>query len=131
MCVSAIEKHGATPANIQWTVVRGDSANLKIEFFEDDEITAYDTDNWSYVATAYDISGDVLDNLPVAFGDGYAEIQIPASITENWGSEYKNIVAELPFDLEVTIADAGEDTVWTPVIGTICVIGDITPGGSL
>lgn len=131
MCVSAIEKHGATPANIQWTVVRGDSANLKVEFFEDDELTSYDTDTWSYNATAYDISGDVLDDLPVVAGEGYAEIQIPASITENWGSNYKNVVAELPFDLQVVISDAGEDTVWTPVIGTICVIGDITPGGSL
>ena len=42
MCVSTIEKHGATPANIQWTVVRGDNANLLIEFFEDDEETAYE-----------------------------------------------------------------------------------------
>ena len=131
MCISTIEKHGATPANIQWTVVRGDSANLKVEFFEDDELTSYDTDTWSYNATAYDISGDVLDDLPVVAGEGYVEIQIPASITENWGSNYKNVVAELPFDLQVVISDAGEDTVWTPVIGTICVIGDITPGGSL
>jgi hypothetical protein len=38
----------------------------------------------------------------------------------------------LPFDLQITIpAATGEDTVWTPVIGTICVLGDITPGGSL
>ena len=41
------------------------------------------------------------------------------------------VVAELPFDLQVTISDAGEDTVWTPVIGTICVLGDVSPGGSL
>jgi len=38
----------------------------------------------------------------------------------------------LPFDLQITIpAASGEPTVWTPVIGTICVLGDITPGGSL
>ena len=29
MCSPLIEKLGASPANIQWTVVRGDNANLK------------------------------------------------------------------------------------------------------
>ena len=61
MCVSTIEKYGASPANIQWTVVRGDSATLKVEFFEDDEITKYDTSDWTYSATSYDSNGDVLD----------------------------------------------------------------------
>jgi hypothetical protein len=40
----------------------------------------------------------------------------------------------LPFDLQVIIeATSGpaEDTVWTPIIGTITVIGDVSPGGSL
>jgi hypothetical protein len=36
-------------------------------------------------------------------------------------------VTELAFDLQVTIDGA---TVWTPVIGTITVLGDVT-GGSL
>lgn len=127
-CSTTIEKHGASPANVQWTVVRGDSANLKIEFLDNDEVTYFDTSDWTYTATAYDASGDILDDLPVVSGDGYAEIQVPASITKYWGTAYKSVVAELPFDLQVTIADAGEDTVWTPVIGTICVLGDITPG---
>jgi hypothetical protein len=39
-----------------------------------------------------------------------------------WGSTYRSSVAELMFDLEVTI----DDTVWTPVIGTITVLGDIS-----
>ena len=54
--------------------------------------------------------------------------------TLNWGGSYKNIVAELPFDLQVVIeagSGAGEDTVWTPIVGTIVVIGDVSPGGSL
>jgi len=129
MCSPTIEKFGATPANIQWTVVRGDSSNLKIEFFEDDEVTAYDTSDWSYVATSYDPNGQVLDDLPVVSGAGYAEIQAPASTTANWGTSYKSVVAELSFDLEVIIAAGsgeGEDTTWTPVIGTICVLGDVS-----
>jgi len=134
MCSPTIEKFGAQPANIQWSVVRGDSATLKIEFFEDDEVTRYDTSDWTYVATSYDPNGQVLDDLPVIPGAGYAEIQVPSSTTINWGTSYRSVVAELPFDLQVTIeAGSGEgaDTTWTPVIGTICVLGNISPVGSL
>jgi hypothetical protein len=132
MCVSTIEKYGATPANIQWTVVRGDSATLKVEFFEDDETTAYDTSDWTYKATSYDSDGDILDELITIADDGYVEIFAPASITENWGgSKYRSIVAELQFDLQIVIeggSGQNADTVWTPVIGTICVLGNVTPG---
>ena len=127
----APEKFGADPANIQWRVVRGDTASLRIEFFEDDEETYYDTDGWTYEATAYDQSGDVLDALNCASGSGYVDITAHPSVTKNWGLKYAANVAELPFDLQVTIPDDGEDTTWTPVIGTIYVLGDITPGGSL
>jgi len=130
MCVSNIEKHGADPANVQWRVVRGDSATLKIEFFDDDEVTYFDTSTWEYLATAYDSAGDVLDDLPVVAEDGYVEIKISSDITENWGSGFRSVVAEIPFDLQVTIP--GTDvTTWTPVIGSICVIGDVSPAGSL
>lgn len=129
MCSPTIEKHGASPINIQWTVVRGDTATLKVEFFQDDEITYFDTNDWSYVATAYDPAGEVLDDLPVIPGSGYATIEIPGSITNNWGNTFKSVVAELQFDLKITIPDTDEDTVWTPVIGTICVLGNVSPGG--
>lgn len=129
MCAPSVEKHGATPANVQWTVVRGDSATLKVEFFEDDETTYFDTDNWEFLATAYDQSGDFLDDLPVVADDGFVEIKVPADVTANWGLNYKTIVAELPFDLQVTITEGSDVTTWTPVVGTICVLGDITPGG--
>ena len=129
MCAPTIEKHGATPANVQWTVIRGDSATLKIEFFEDDETTYFDTDNWEFLATAYDQSGDFLDDLPVVVDDGFVEIKVPADVTANWGLDYKTVVAELPFDLQVIITEGSDETTWTPVIGTICVLGDITPGG--
>ena len=132
MCAPTIEKYGASPANIQWTVVRGDSATLKIEFFEDDETTPYDTSDWTYRSTAYDSTGDILDELITTSDDGYVEILAPASITENWGSsKYRSVVAELQFDLQVVIeggSGQNADTVWTPVIGTICVLGNVTPG---
>jgi len=133
MCAPTIEKYGASPANIQWTVVRGDSATLKIEFFEDDEITYWDTDGWTFLSTSYDPTGDVLDQLTVTEEAGYVTISVPAETTLNWGNQYKSVVSELPFDLQVTIpGGSGEqDTVWTPVVGTICVLGNVTPGGSL
>jgi hypothetical protein len=131
MCTPTIEKYGANPANIQWTVVRGDSATLKIEFLEDDEVTYFDTEGWTYSATAYDPTGDVLDELEVIGFEGYANIKISSIITGYWGSKYKSVVGELPFDLQVTIPQSGDDITWTPVVGTICVLGDVTPGGSL
>jgi hypothetical protein len=129
--VSDTSKFGANPATIQWNVVRGDTATLKVDFLEDDEITKWSTTTWSYKATAYDPVGDVLDELLITATTGSVTITAPASMTLSWGSAYKTIVAELPFDLQVQMELAGEDTVWTPVVGTIRVLGDVTPGGSL
>ena len=131
MCAPTIEKYGATPANIQWTVVRGDTSSLTIEFFEDDESTSWNTENWSYTATSYDPSGDFLDELTTTSSAGKVIITAPSSLTELWGIKYKNVVAEFPFDLQVIIPDEDGDITWTPVIGTICVLGDVSPGGSL
>jgi len=112
--------------------VRGDTASLEVEFLEIDETTPFDTDGWTYKATSYDATGSILDDLPVTATTGVAVITVDPCITEKWGTAYKTVVAELPFDLQITIpAVTGEPTVWTPVIGTICVLGDITPGGSL
>lgn len=121
-----IDSLGASPANIKWTVVRGDSAKLRVDFLQNDESTYYTTTGWTYLATAYDSSGDILDELTVTSGPGYAEISIPADVSALWGTKYKNVVAELPFDLQVTIS--ATSTTWTPVIGTICVLADISPG---
>jgi hypothetical protein len=132
MCAPIIEKFGATPANIQWTVVRGDTATLVVEFLEDDEVTGFDTTDWTYKATAYDPVADLLDDLSVEADGHIVTITAPASVTELWGSSaYKQVAAELKFDLEVIIeggSGVNADTVWTPVLGTICVLSDITPG---
>ena len=132
MCAPIVEKFGATPANIQWTVVRGDTATLVVEFLEDDEVTGFDTTDWTYKATAYDPVADLLDDLAVEADGHIVTITAPASVTELWGSSaYKQVAAELKFDLEVIIeggSGVNADTVWTPVLGTICVLSDITPG---
>jgi len=120
------EIFGANPANIKWQVVRGDTSSLRIEFFENDEVTPFDTSDWEFAATTYDFRGDVLDELETDAGNGYVDITASAEITGFWGTGYSSTVAELAFDLQVTI----DDTIWTPVIGTITVLGDVT-GGSL
>jgi hypothetical protein len=120
------ETFGADPARIKWQIVRGDTSPLRIEFLEDDEVTYFDTSDWTYEATSYDPQSDFLDSLEVTPGDGYVDIMAPASLTQFWGTGYKSVVTELTFDLQVTIDD---NTIWTPLIGTISVMGDVT--GSL
>jgi hypothetical protein len=131
MCSPTIEKFGATPANIQWTVVRGDSSSFTVSLLENDEITGFDTEGWTFSATAYDPTSDVLDALTVVVDGHVVTVTAPAEVTANWGTKYKSVVAELSFDLQAVVPDGDSTITWTPVIGTICVLGDITPGGSL
>lgn len=131
MCSPTIEKFGATPANIQWTVVRGDSASFTVSLLENDEVTEFDTEGWTYSATAYDPTSDFLDELSVSYDGSVITVTASADITANWGTKYKPVVAELSFDLQAIIPDGNSTITWTPVIGTICVLGDVTPVGSL
>jgi hypothetical protein len=121
------ETYGNDPINTQWKVVRGDTASLKIEFFENDEKTYFDTSDWEYAATTYDFRGDVLDELEVIVSDDYIEIKASPEITSLWGEGYSSVVGELAFDLQITIDN---DIIWTPIVGTIKVYSDVT-GGSL
>jgi hypothetical protein len=118
---------GANPELTRWTVVRGDTSTLRIEFYEDDEVTFFDTSTWTYSSTVYNQSSQALVELDTVAGDGYVDIIANADVTELWGSGYLSVVAELKFDLQVII---DSNTVWTPVIGTISVLGDVT-GGTL
>lgn len=120
------EIFGADPAKVQWDVVRGNTSIFRVEFLEDDEVTAYDMTGWDIQATAYDPVADVLDALEVETGSGYVEITATPEVSANWGDKYASIVAELQFDIKVTIDNT---KVWTPVVGTIRVIGDVTGGG--
>jgi hypothetical protein len=112
-------------------VVRGDSASFTVSLLENDEVTQFDTEGWTYKATAYDPIADMLDDLPVTVSNGIITVTAPADVTANWGTKYKSVVAELSFDLQAIVPDGNSTITWTPVIGTICVLGDITPGGSL
>lgn len=123
MTLCGPEVFGADPVRIKWQVVRGDNAKIRIEFLENDESTYYDINDWTFLATTYDAKGDVLDELEISTGDGYIDVLANPEITEFWGTGYSSVTAELMFDVQVTIDDG---TVWTPVIGTISVLGDVS-----
>ena len=132
--LSSIDQVGASPINIQWKVVRGDTATLKIEFLEDDEVTPIDISDWTFVSSSYDSSGDTLDELTVEKYTGYVIITALSETTKLWGTGYRNTVLELPFDLEIIIPNDESGAIepeitWTPVIGTIVVLSDITGTG--
>jgi hypothetical protein len=124
---NSIQELGSKPATIKWNVVRGDTAELRVEFLENDEVTFIDISDWEFSSSAYDSRGEILDDLEVVVSDGYVDIIASSDVTRNWGEGSSSIVAELVFDLEVTI---NGEKVWTPLLGTISVLGDVT-GGSL
>lgn len=123
-----IQAFGANPANIQWRVVRGDSSALRIEFCENDEETFINTSTWSYLASAYNPVTKVSEPISTVPGEGYVDLVASSTITIDWGVGYNSTVAEFPFDLQITISENGNNVVWTPVIGTIAIAGDITGG---
>jgi hypothetical protein len=122
MSSSISQSYGLTPINVKWNVVRGDTAELLIEFLENDEVTGADIDGWTFEATSYDFKGDILDELDIESEGSSVTIIAPADVTEGWGSGYSSVVAEVAFDLQVTY----NNKIWTPIVGTINVIGDIT-----
>jgi hypothetical protein len=114
---------GAKPAYVKWDVVRGDTSVLRVEFYDQDEKTPYDTTGWTFLCTVFDRRNNTLTHLDVEAFEGFIKITAPPAITEQWGDGFNTKVTQLDFDVEVTIDD---EIVWTPVIGIVSVIGDIT-----
>jgi hypothetical protein len=125
MTTSITESFGLTPINVNWTIVRGDTAELKVEFLENDESTSFLTEGWEYASSTYDFKGDVIDELIVQIDDSGITLIASPDITQYWGVGYGSPVAELAFDLQVTHTNK----IWTPIVGIIKVIGDVTSGG--
>ena len=112
---------GAEPAIVKWKAVRGDTASIMVQFLETDETTSYNTDGWTYIATAYEERVGQSHTLDVQVNSGYIKVVASPEITSQWAVGLKT--GELSFDIQVTTPD---ETVWTPIIGTIYVIGDVT-----
>lgn len=113
---------GAEPQNVKWIVVRGDDISAKFEWYEDDGVTLKDTTGWTYLASAYDPKTATKYTLTVASAAGYVTVSAASAMTAGWGLGSASIVAELTFDLQVTISSKK----WTPIVGTIVVRSDIT-----
>ena len=116
------ENFGADPVTLQWKVVRGDTARLRVEFYQTDGVTYYDTSGWSFMSTAYNLKDGGFYTLTVTAGSGYVDITAPATMTTTWGAGQSAISTEMSFDLQVVV---NGDT-WTPVVGKITVIADVT-----
>lgn len=114
---------GASPANVLWNVVRGDTATLLVQFFENDEVTPIQTDNWTFAASAFDPRTETFYTLETDEGVNAVTITADPDMTDEWGPGVVATVAELTFDLQVTREDG---VVWTPIVGTIRVAGDVT-----
>lgn len=121
----ANNEFGSDPIIVKWNVIRGDTSKIKVEFLENNEVTVFDTSDWEFAATAYDPKTDIADELEVNVTNNYIEIIADPDITENWGVTYGATVAELLFDVQAITPEG----TWTPIVGTINVIGDVT--GSL
>ena len=116
------DSFGLIPANITWNVVRGDTAQIFVEFLENDEATSYDISSWTFSSNAYDFKGDIIDELITDSNELGVTITAPEDITQYWGAGYSDTVAELAFDLQVDLGNR----IWTPLVGTIKVLADVS-----
>ena len=127
MTLCAEDVYGVEPVNIKWNIVRGDTATLRIDFLEEDEVTPIDISGWRFESTAYNPRDNGFTELDVTVNNGWIVITADEDITATWANGISQRVNELSFDLEVILDN--NDT-WTPVRGYISLIGDVT-GGSL
>jgi hypothetical protein len=119
------QKVGVDPVNIRWNVTRGDSSSIRVQFLEADEATSVDISEWIFEATAFNRKERIFDDLEIEVDGNSVIITATSDLTEFWGTGVNTTVAELTFDLQVII---DRNTVWTPIVGTITVIGDVTGG---
>jgi len=122
---TSLQKVGIKPINMKWYVTRGDSSSIRVQFLEQDEETSIDTSAWEFEATAFNSKDQVFDDLEVTVEGNEIVITANSDVTEFWGTGIRTTVAELSFDLQAIIDPF---TIWTPISGTIVVLGDVTGG---
>jgi hypothetical protein len=123
MTLCAEDVLGSSPVNVKWNIVRGDTATLRIDFLEDDEVTPYNISSWVIESTVYNPKTGARNDLEITKNTGWIVVTARADITAQWGDGFRYRVNELNFDVEVTLADG---TVWTPVVGVVSLISDIS-----
>lgn len=123
MTLCAEDVIGSSPVNVKWNIVRGDTATLRIDFLEDDETTAYNISSWVIESSVYNPRTGARNDLEITKNNGWIVLTARADLTAQWGDGFRYRVNELNFDVEVTLSDG---TVWTPVVGVISLISDIS-----
>jgi len=123
MTLCAEDVLGSSPVNVKWNIVRGDTATLRIDFLEEDEVTPYNISSWVIESTVYNPKTGARNDLEITKNSGWIVVTARADITAQWGDGFRYRVNELNFDVEVTLADG---TVWTPVVGVVSLISDIS-----
>jgi hypothetical protein len=123
MTLCAEDVLGSSPVNVKWNIVRGDTATLRIDFLEEDEVTPYNISSWVIESTVYNPKTGARNDLEITKNTGWIVVTARADITAQWGDGFRYRVNELNFDVEVTLADG---TVWTPVVGVVSLISDIS-----
>jgi hypothetical protein len=113
---------GSAPTQIAWNVTRGDTSTIRVYFLENDESTPVDISTWDIIATAYNVKKKTTDDLEITVGTGYIDVTATSDITIEWGTGFGSIIGTLFFDIQTTI----NDVVWTPVVGNITVIGNVS-----
>lgn len=130
-CANTIQTFGTNPINAQWKINKGNTSVLEITFLEQDEVTPFDITGWTVVANVYDKYNDSLTELTTGFAGETLIITASADQTSTWGPANRFSIAELRFEVVVTIPQMGDDYIWTPISGTICLLSDVATGGSL
>jgi hypothetical protein len=123
MTLCAEDVLGSSPVNVKWNIVRGDTATLRIDFLQDDEVTPYNISSWVIESTVYNPKTGARNDLEITKNSGWIVVTARADLTAQWGDGFRYRVNELNFDVEVTLADG---TVWTPVVGVVSLISDIS-----
>jgi hypothetical protein len=123
MTLCAEDVLGSSPVNVKWNIVRGDTATLRIDFLQDDEVTPYNISSWVIESSVYNPKTGARNDLEITKNSGWIVVTARADLTAQWGDGFRYRVNELNFDVEVTLADG---TVWTPVVGVVSLISDIS-----
>jgi len=109
---------GNIPPQIQWTIVRGDTAIFKV-YVTDDEKAALDLSNWTIDLEIKRGSSLIVALNPVALQEdeqGYFTVRL---------SPENSQILENDDVFDIQLFDGG-DTVWTVAQGVIVVVEDIT-----
>lgn len=110
---------GATPPQVTWTVVRGDTAAFKV-YVTDDAKQPLDLSAWTIKMQIKRSGSLILDLFPIQDPDDAAgEFTVSLAASESEILETGDI-----FDIQLNTA--GNSDVWTVAMGSMIILEDVT-----